>query len=255
MPNVTAIHSRTVNQKKIGTHIHHLWELIYYAEGNGSIAIGPEKRTFGPHDFVIIPPDIPHRDWSEGQFRVIYVAFQNFPLSPKQEFPLFHDNDDCLIECVLEQLLRVYLRQDQQWSSLADALQGVVFQYLRGYLPSPIQETAVKQLESRIVANLSNPDFTVNEALEGLFLNGAYLRTLFTKSAGRTPLQYLTHRRIELAKQLLSSSGATNYSIQYIARLCGFSDPYYFSRVFKKHTGVSPKSWLTQYRDKTPSGV
>ena len=37
----------------------------------------------------------------------------------------------------------------------------------------------------------------------------------------------------------------TNFQINHIAELCGFSDPYYFSRTFHKLTGQSPK----QYRD------
>ncbi|MBP3388412.1 MAG: AraC family transcriptional regulator, partial [Clostridia bacterium] len=46
----------------------------------------------------------------------------------------------------------------------------------------------------------------------------------------------------------------SNYSIQEIAFLCGYLDPYYFSRVFRKYTGQSPRSWektLTEKRDNT----
>ena len=56
-----------------------------------------------------------------------------------------------------------------------------------------------------------------------------------------TPLEYLTQIRIEQAKSYLINSNI--YSISEIADMCGFSDQYYFSRVFKKTVGVSPRDY------------
>lgn len=63
---------------------------------------------------------------------------------------------------------------------------------------------------------------------------------LFLAQYGITPNRYLTARKIERAKQLLSQKGLT---ITQVALLCGFEEVYYFSKVFYDATGVRPSKW------------
>jgi AraC-like DNA-binding protein len=60
---------------------------------------------------------------------------------------------------------------------------------------------------------------------------------------GVSPLKYLTQIRISHAKRLLRLKQRSGMSIQEIAWLSGFQDSLYFSRVFKKATGVAPQDW------------
>jgi AraC-like DNA-binding protein len=69
----------------------------------------------------------------------------------------------------------------------------------------------------------------------------------FKELAGISPQDYLTHYRIAYAKHLLTMGGQ---SISEVAYKSGFSDPKYFSRVFKKIEGVSPSS-IAQSRNNT----
>jgi AraC-like DNA-binding protein len=62
-------------------------------------------------------------------------------------------------------------------------------------------------------------------------------RKRFQSEVGESPIQYLLHHRITKAKELLSDK---NLTIKQIAFESGFSDPLYFSRLFKKYEGVSP---------------
>ncbi|AXB41129.1 substrate-binding domain-containing protein [Amycolatopsis albispora] len=67
-----------------------------------------------------------------------------------------------------------------------------------------------------------------------------YLSRRFHRELGVSPWEYLTRLRIARAKQRLQETGD---SIQAIARQVGFHDRAYFSRIFRKHTGVPPQSF------------
>jgi YesN/AraC family two-component response regulator len=67
-----------------------------------------------------------------------------------------------------------------------------------------------------------------------------YLTFCFRQELGTTPIKYLQRYRVNRAKQLLQEN---TYSITEIARLVGFSDSGYFSRIFHRETGISPEAF------------
>ena len=67
----------------------------------------------------------------------------------------------------------------------------------------------------------------------------------FKEYTGSTPTQYILSLRISNAQTLL---GATNYNITEIAEIVGYDNPLYFSRIFKKHTGMSPLEYRKLYK-------
>lgn len=67
-----------------------------------------------------------------------------------------------------------------------------------------------------------------------------YLSALFKKETGYTFTDYIQKEKIRESKQLLDSS---NLSLSEIATYLSFSDQSYFSKTFKKHTGLSPNKY------------
>lgn len=65
----------------------------------------------------------------------------------------------------------------------------------------------------------------------------------FKELTGMAPLEYLTRVRVEIAKNLLLNS---SLSISDVSSIIGYENPLYFSRVFKKETGVSPRFYNKQ---------
>ena len=83
-------------------------------------------------------------------------------------------------------------------------------------------------------------DLTRQEIAFGIGVNEDYLTRVFGQELGISPWDYLTRYRIARAKELLRSSLD---SIGAIGRRVGFPDPAYFSRVFRKHTRMSPREY------------
>ena len=105
-----------------------------------------------------------------------------------------------------------------------------------------VQSPVVYAIIDRINTNYTNPDFVIGKNLSIDEHSDSYIRRVFLKSTGVTPLEFLNNVRLEAAKKLLISE--TDTPISVISEQCGFKDPYYFSRFFKKKTGVTP----SQYR-------
>ncbi len=81
---------------------------------------------------------------------------------------------------------------------------------------------------------------TLEETAGHVGLNPAYFSTLFKQSCGSSFKEYLNMIRIEESKRLLAN---TDYPILDIAVSVGFEDQSYFSKVFKKYTGLTPKQY------------
>ncbi len=70
----------------------------------------------------------------------------------------------------------------------------------------------------------------------------------FTNEFGMAPNQMILHEKIKFAKQLMQ---ADDIKIKEVCFAAGFSDPNYFSRVFKKHVGQSPGAYFSQIKQST----
>lgn len=101
--------------------------------------------------------------------------------------------------------------------------------------------TLVKNVILYIDADLS-ADLSLKRLAELNGVSASYLSTCFKNETGRNYVGYVNSRRMEQAKHLLKT---TRLQIQTIAQHCGFLDIQYFSKVFKKYTGRTPR----QYRD------
>ena len=82
---------------------------------------------------------------------------------------------------------------------------------------------------------------SLSETASAFGLSPNYLSTLFTKNCGYSFTEYRNHIKIEEAKKLLDSGSMKIYEI---AEHLGFENAFYFSKVFKKTEGISPREYL-----------
>jgi len=99
---------------------------------------------------------------------------------------------------------------------------------------------AIEILEARI-----SDDITLSELGSEFDLSMAHFARAFRNSIGQTPHAWLTKRRIERAKQLLTH---TNLLLPEIALECGFSHRIGFSPPFARISGITPSEWRRETR-------
>ena len=99
----------------------------------------------------------------------------------------------------------------------------------------------VHKVMQYIRANWQNK-LSLDELAKHVYLSRAYLSTVFKEETGISISSYINKVRVEHAERMLRETGM---SLVEIAAHCRFEDQSYFSKVFRKYTGMSPK----KYRD------
>jgi len=90
-----------------------------------------------------------------------------------------------------------------------------------------------------------NKNIDLNMLAHEMGFSPVYLRRLFKQTKNKAPGEYVIDIRIEQAKKLLIEG---KYNISQISSFVGYDDVHYFSRLFKKKEGMSPKQFVLAYK-------
>ncbi|REE94577.1 helix-turn-helix protein [Paenibacillus taihuensis] len=133
--------------------------------------------------------------------------------------------------------------EEMQRSETLDECAGIYSRFLAEVLTTGGTK---KQLNKDIAKTVKyvqerfNEDISLQQIAEFLELSPNYLSVLFKKELQMNFSEYLNRIRLEKAKELLLGTNLKSYEI---AQQVGFTDDSYFSRAFKKHTGVRPNGF------------
>ena len=221
-------------------HTHDQWELVYCTSGQGAFPFtSGAVIAYQTGEAVVIPPGVLHANSSAGGFTNIYITMAEPSFSQKQAFRVGDDDIQSLKSAFCQ--ARYYYVSDLQMRELILASLGdLIAGYLTVFQTNAAYSAPVEQIRTSITRNFSHPDYALNQMIHSMPFNYDYLRKLFKKEVGMSPLEYMTNLRMKNAEMLLSAMWANDYTVAEIAQMCGFEDALYFSRVFKKHFGCSP---------------
>ena len=125
-------------------------------------------------------------------------------------------------------------------SYLMELLYFIVYTF---YRETPEEETSDQDEFSMITEFLNEhieEQITLDMITKKFAINRNKLNALFVKNSSMTCMNYLQKLRIDLAKILLSK---TEIPISEVSSRVGFPDPNYFTKLFKKTTGVTPSKY------------
>lgn len=153
------------------------------------------------------------------------------------------------IECHIHDLeLDIYknILLCYNYQELADRMVQTILSYhpQKILIASQDKDYLITQIEHFIQEHLTEP--ITNQVLSSHFALGpGYISKLFKAHKGISPTDYLLTLRIEKAKEMLIKD--PDLLSKDIAQILGYSDPLYFSRVFKKVTGLYPSDFRKNY--------
>lgn len=232
------------------------WILNYTREGGGRINRGAHEFHARVGDFLLFPPETVH-DYSMhravGHWTHLWVYFR-----PRASWEGLLDWP-ARTRGVLA--LRIGGAGDRDEAVRAFEL---LIDYARGAAPRRI-EFAMNLLERvLLLCDRHNPrsaagrhDERIRKAIVYMAghvsqspsvadiaghvaLSESRLAHLFREQTGLAPMQYLERLRVDRAREMLIGTGR---SVSEIAYQCGFGHPFYFTRVFKRHTGRPPREF------------
>lgn len=225
----------------VSRHLHKSWELIYCTDGEGEMAFEDRTLRYVANDVVVIPPMLPHANVSEGGVTNIHLNLNDAALSFSEPVVVRADTGGFLLDAF--RAAYYYYSESASGHVLLPIYGQLIVAFLTSCQTNRRHSEVVQQIENDILQHYPDSAYDLNAYLGSLPFNTEYLKKMFKKETGLTPLQYLTDRRLENAASTLATfCGKGN--ISETARLCGFSDPLYFSRLFKKKYGVSPRSYI-----------
>ncbi len=125
---------------------------------------------------------------------------------------------------------------------LCSIIAAIQHEYSLGYV-SNRKFSIIAPAVERIHQCYTGETPSVAELAELCGITPEYLRSLFNKKYGKSPIKYINDLRFARARELLDSG---LYTVTDVSLLAGFSAPSYFSKEFKKKYGISPSRYLEE---------
>ena len=170
---------------------------------------------------------------------------QNLILSVMNELDLAALNDEEILKEERELMNTVYARNHlSEVEEVLIAFCSCLAENFRDEKDSYCKRQALRALDY-IEEHYKDTDVTLNSVCSHLAMSTSYFSSIFKNYTGETFIEALTRKRVEKAKFLLENTSRKNYEI---ACDVGYSDPHYFSNIFKKATGMTPTEYAKKVR-------
>lgn len=157
---------------------------------------------------------------------------------------LYEKKTGCRMEEWVAEYIEKLRRTEGLWEKekvYEDFLERMSHEHENQAQYSELVEKAIEYAEKNCIHPV-----TLVDAAEELHVSAGYLSTVFSREYGIGYTDFLIRNRIEKAKILLESG---NKKMMEIAAKCGFNDQAYFTRTFKKITGMSPNDYRKSVKE------
>lgn len=221
--------------------------IIYITDGSGKLTVGDKVIPFGKNEVFAIPPETELNTASETGYQRIMIRIGNTDiLSQFDGVTKVSDNHTKDVRNLITMLNRECAVYNPSHAEYIDRLMQLIVTLIAMLNIKESDRPYVERIENMLTSNVSNSAFVLDSIYSvAPDFTKDYVRRIFKQKTGFTPKAYLNNLRIKKAKELLLDKKA-KYNVKQTAIACGFNDQYYFSRMFKRATGISPDRYKRQ---------
>lgn len=227
--------------------------LIYCMSGAGWYALDNNIYKVRANQYFILPPNRPHTYASDndnpwtiywihftGPHAAIYSEDSQKPQDIRPALNSRISERQHVFEEIFSTLERSTDLESLRYASSLLHYYLASMRYLRLYRQeAPTSSSLIDAAKHYMQENIEK-HLTLEQIAHYTGYSPSHFSSLFRKATGESPLAYLNRLKIEHACLLLKT---TDMRINQICHKVGISDNYYFSRLFKQHTGISPKQF------------
>lgn len=240
-------------------HKHMEYEINHISSGQAIMYIEGKKTVIPQGRCIVIPPYKKHSfETAKTGCKITQLEMsmetknhKGFLLDQqeKQNFYILKDCEDIIP--LIERIARLHRKEKNEYFSVLQKLSVVELMVTLQYHMEEIDRNyshTIKDKMQRILIYIKEhyeEEISLEEVAKREGISSRYLRKYFSEVMGISCIRYITKLRMERAKKLLWE---TNKNIITIAGEIGYENPQYFSRVFKKEEGITPKEYRMRWR-------
>lgn len=244
-------------------HFHPFTEIFFITDGKGAFHLDDQMVQVNKWDLIVINPNCLHTEkssLSDVPLEYIVLGIDNLLLNFPESYSLTNNEhqiklyeimnftkDKEIILTYFNKLIEEIENKEFNYEIICKSILNLFITHIIRSTTSLlfIEESQEKlNLECIKIKNYIDSHYAQNITLDFLsnltYMNKFHLVHTFTKQIGLSPINYAINKRILEAKNLLATTG---YSIRDIASIVGFSNSSYFSQMFKKVAGITPKNY------------
>lgn len=221
----------------VPAHSHGGCELIYLLKGSCRVESPLGVLEGGEEHLLVIPPETVHNQIDSPDEKNIFCVFQTPPGLFEQRWREIDLTGEAWCRRLLLELADMTERNDFEGAN------AILLGLLQRITAFERKQSAVEHLHPRLLKALTfiyhnfSHNISVKQIAEASGSSVSLLRKLFVDYCGVSPLRYLQDLRISRAEEMLKNP---YLSISEIALKCGYENPGYFIRLYRRKYGVSP---------------
>ncbi len=255
----------------INWHIHPEYEIVFVRNGNGIVQVASSTETYENGLLILLGPNVPHMPFgnndSEDNVEVVIQFSERFITEKLQHFPEFSTMFDFIKKlpkaCIFSKETKEKLSGSfLKFSSQSSAEKLLNFMHILYHLSissgnkwiatsshypeiDEISLPRIRKVFEYVNKNYSQTIQSKTIATQLGLTTNSFCR-MFKSATNRSFIGFLNEFRIKKAQEYFDNK---NTSVSEVLYKCGFNDPSYFCKQFRKHTGVSPSTYIRELNE------
>ncbi len=229
----------TENTNKFANLSYQYWIIL---SGKGMLTARNLSHPFYPHDLLELPVNVPFTIFCDSPVSVGCITISDFLVTNT----LFHVHSAHSTELIRKTFffaLDVEGIPHPRHSAIMGSINQLMLESLMSLgLTTENNNPTIASVIQNIHEHFTDSQLNLTSIIEETGYSKSHFRKLFRNTVGCSPIEFINNLRIEHAKKLIWEQHP-NLTIKEIAYQSGFSDAYYFSRLFKKLEHMTPTEY------------